>query len=106
LRDLSLGVAIARGEIPATVLLPEATRGRKASERISAVVDRERLLFTLTGHLIKEPERGVFLCSLSQTTLEHRQFLLIFLLQLSLDAFILNQLCFLLFLPGSPHVPI
>lgn len=53
LRDLSLGVAISRSEIPATVLLPDATRGRKVAERISAAVDRDGLLFTLTSHLIE-----------------------------------------------------
>ena len=39
LRGLSLGVAIPRGKIPATVLLPETARGRKVTERISSAVD-------------------------------------------------------------------
>ena len=53
LRVLSLGVAIPGSEIPAAVLLPKPTRGRKVGYRIGATVDRCGLLFALASHLIE-----------------------------------------------------
>ena len=106
LRDLSLGVAIPGSEIPAAVLLPKPTRGREVAYRIGAAVNRCGLLFALAGHLVEQPERRVLGRPLRQARPEHREFLLVFLLQLRLDALILDQLCLLLLLLGSAHVPI
>lgn len=96
LRDISLRIPLSREYVLATLLLPNGALLALSST----------LPLIILCHLVEQPERGVLLAPLSQASLKDSDLLLIFLLQLSLDRFVLHQLGFFLLLFRTAQVPV
>jgi hypothetical protein len=66
----------------------------------------KRLRVVFFSHLIEKPKRRIFLSPLGQLRFENEALLLVFFLKLCLNAFILEQLGFLLFFSRATNVEV